>query len=91
MKDDLTFELVGVGSVVGLVEGISDVVDGVAQKWDQSGVVEYLVGWYPTCRWSASLITSRSSARRVSMSFWAVMFALSSAFLDLGCLSVRLC
>ena len=47
MKDDLTFELVGVGLVVGLVEGVSDVVDGVAQKWDESGVVEYLVGWVP--------------------------------------------
>ena len=38
-----SFELVGVGPVVGLVEGVSDVVEGVAEEWDERGVVEALV------------------------------------------------
>ena len=44
MEDDLSLELVGVGPVVGLVEGVSDVIEGVAEEWDEGGVVEALVG-----------------------------------------------
>ena len=40
---DLSFELVGVAPVVGLVEGVSDVVEAVAEEWYERGVVEVLV------------------------------------------------
>ena len=43
MEDDLSLELVGVAPVVGLVEGVSDVVEGVAEEGDEGGVVEHLV------------------------------------------------
>ena len=44
MEDDLALELVGVGPVVGLVEGVADVVEGMAEERDERGVVEVLVG-----------------------------------------------
>ena len=40
---DLSFELVGVTPVVGLVEGVSYVVEAVTEEWDERGVVEVLV------------------------------------------------
>ena len=43
MEDHLSFELVGVGPVVGVVEGVSEVVEAVAEEWDERGVVEFLV------------------------------------------------
>ena len=43
MEDDLSFELVGVAPVVGLVEGVSYVVEAVAEEWDERGVVQVLV------------------------------------------------
>ena len=44
VEDDLLLELMGVGPVVGPVEGVSDIVEGVVEEWDERGVVEVLVG-----------------------------------------------
>ena len=44
MQDDLAFELVGIGPVVGLVEGVAHVVDVVLEERGETRLVEVLVG-----------------------------------------------